>query len=239
LITGGQVVNPLITLLRRATDMALGALLPQQCAGCGCALAGGELLCTECLDAIPELSFAVCARCLAAGRSPVGCVAHAHFAVWPAWVYDRRAEEVVHALKFGGRAGLAAGLGRVLARAARHLGAADLVTEVPLHHARRRERGYNQASLLADALGGALGVPRAPGLLVRTRATRAQARLGARERRLQMGGAFHVARPGWARGRRVVVVDDVITSGATLEACLAALTEAQARPVAVTLAWAQ
>lgn len=229
----------LVPALRRAARAALDAVLPQQCAGCGRALEGAELLCTECLGAIPMLSVGVCARCLAAEREAVGCLSHGHFTVWPAWVYDRRAEQVVHALKFGGRAGLARGLGPVLARAASHLRGADLVTEVPLHRARQRERGYNQAALLADALSEHLGLPRAPGLLERTRPTRAQARLGARERRRQMGGAFRVARPGWARERRVVIVDDVITSGATLEACLAALTEAGARPAAVTLAWAQ
>ena len=225
--------------LRRAAEVALEVLLPQLCAGCGRRLEGGRLLCTACVAAIPSLSIAVCARCLAAGREPIGCGAHAAFAVWPAWVYDRRAEEVVHALKFGGRRGLAQGLGDTLARAAAHLGGWDAVTEVPLHPARRRERGYNQAALLADALSRVLGVPRAPGLLERTRFTRSQARLGARERRRNLDGAFRVPHPAWVRGRRIVVVDDVITSGATLEACFGALTEAGARTAGVTLAWAQ
>jgi ComF family protein len=218
---------------------ALDAALPQRCAACGRDLAGGGLLCTACLAAIPVLSLGVCVRCLAAGREPVGCPRHRDFTVWPAWVYDRRAEAVVHALKFGGRPGLAATLAAPLARAAAHLSEAGIVTEVPLHRARLRERGYNQASLLADALSGALGVPRSPGLLVRTRATRAQARLGARARRDNLAGCFRVARPEWTRGRQVVVVDDVVTSGATLEACLECLADAGASPVAVALAWAQ
>ena len=225
--------------LDRAFDLALDAALPQRCAACGRALAGGGLLCTECLAAIPVVSVGVCARCLASGREPVGCGAHREFAVWPAWVYDARAEQVVHALKFGARPGLARGLGGPLARAAAHLAGAGVVTEVPLHRARLRERGYNQAALLAAALGLTLGVPHAPGLLERTRATRAQARLGSHARRANLAGAFRVARPEWVRGRRIVVVDDVITSGATLEACLAALREAGARPAGVVLAWAQ
>src|SRR5205814_654635 len=100
-------------------------------------------------------------------------------------------------------------------------------------------RGYNQAALLAGALSATLGVPRLEGVLERTRATRAQARLGAQARRANLAGAFRVARAAETRGRRVIVVDDVITSGATLEACLAVLKEADARPVSVTLAWAQ
>ncbi len=110
---------------------------------------------------------------------------------------------------------------------------------MPLHRARRRERGYNQAALLAAVLGEALRVPFAPGVIERIRATRAQARLGARARRENLASAFRVSRAEWVRGRDVIVVDDVITSGATLEACLEALTEAGARPTGVTLAWAQ
>ena len=227
------------SLARRAGRLALDAILPQRCAACGLALEGARLLCTRCRDAIPVLSIGVCARCLAAGREPVGCAVHPNFTVWPAWVYDRRAEQVVHALKFGGLTGLAAGLAGPLARAAAHLEGADLVTEVPLHRARRRERGYNQAALLAAVLGEALRVPFTPGVIERIRATRAQARLGARARRENLASAFRVSRAEWVRGRDVIVVDDVITSGATLEACLEALTEAGARPTGVTLAWAQ
>lgn len=225
--------------LRRAACDVLDAVLPQLCARCGESLAGGGVLCTRCLAAIPRLSFGLCARCLATGNEPVGCVRHRDFAVWPAWVYDPAAEQIVHALKFGGRPALAGGLGGELARAAAHLAGADAVTGVPLHRARQRERGYNQAALLADAFGAVAGVPHSANLLERSRPTRAQARLGARARRENLSGCFRVPRPEWVRGRRIIIVDDVITSGATLEACMAALTEAGARPVAITLAWAQ
>ena len=226
-------------LLRRVASHALDALLPQQCAACARSLEGAGVLCPKCLAAIPALSLAVCARCLAGGREPVGCLAHPDFLVWPAWVYDLRAERVVHALKFEGRRALARDLGPVLARAARHLAGADLVSELPLHRARQRERGYNQAALLAAALSDSLAVPRLPGVLERHRSTRAQALLGGAMRRENLAGAFRVVRPQWVRGRRIILVDDVITSGATLEAAMAALKEAGAHPVAVTLAWAQ
>ncbi|MBI1799730.1 MAG: ComF family protein, partial [Candidatus Eisenbacteria bacterium] len=77
------------------------------------------------------------------------------------------------------------------------------------------------------------------GALVRTRETRPQARLGAAARRENLRGAFRARTPAWLKGRRVLVVDDVMTTGATLEACLAALSDAGARASAVTLAWAQ
>ena len=227
------------SLLRRAGGDLLDALLPQQCAACARALEGAGVLCPRCLDSIPKLSIGVCARCLAAGREPVGCLEHRDFTVWPAWIYDPRAEAIVHALKFGGRRAVARELGAVLARAGAHLGSADLVSEIPLHRARQRERGYNQAALLAEALSRTLGVPRLPGLLERARPTLAQARLGGLARRDNLRGAFHVTRPQWVRGRRIIVVDDVITSGATLEAAMTALREVEAHPVAITLAWAQ
>lgn len=227
------------SLLRRAGGDLLDALLPQQCAACALPLEGAGVLCTRCLNAIPTLSVGVCARCLASDQEPVGCLAHPGFTVWPAWIYDQRAEQVIHALKFGGRRGLAGEMGPALARAGAHLASADLVSEIPLHRARQRERGYNQAALLAEALSRTLGVPRLPGLLERSRPTLAQARLGGLARRDNLRGAFHVTKAQWVRGRRVIVVDDVITSGATLEAAMAAFKEVEAHPVAVTLAWAQ
>jgi ComF family protein len=212
--------------------------LPQRCPACGAPADPAALLCGPCLERIPRLSVAVCARCLAAGGEPVGCARHPGHAVWPAWVYDERAALVVHALKYRERPRLAAALGEHLAAALPPGAAPDLVVEVPLHPARRRERGYDQAVRLADALARAAGVPRQAGALVRRRATLPQARLDARARRANLAGAFAVTEPRALSGRRVVVVDDVLTTGATLEACLDALVRAGARATGVTLAWA-
>ena len=145
----------------------------------------------------------------------------------------------MHALKFQERPGLARALGETLARALPPEARPDLVLEVPLHRTRRRERGYNQAALLADALATTLAVPRWPGALIRVRATRAQARLGAAARRANLAGAFRLAQPKALAGRSVLIVDDVLTTGATLEACLAPLEAAGARAKGLALAWAQ
>jgi ComF family protein len=159
--------------------------------------------------------------------------------VWPAWVYDERAAAVVHALKYGGRRGLAAGLAGELARVVPPGPGADLLMAVPLHSARRRERGYNQAGLLAAALAGRIGVPLLDGAMERVRDTRPQARLDPRARRDNVAGAFRVKSPAALEGRSILLVDDVITTGATLEACLDALARAGARASGVALAWAQ
>ncbi len=232
---GGVCLASLARLGRDVLEFAL----PQLCPGCGARASAETLLCPACLAAIPRISFELCARCLVRGREPVGCLAHPGFAVRAAWVYDERAALVVHALKYDGRVRLAGSLGAELARAAAPATGVDLVTEVPLHATRRRERGYNQSALLAESLADRIGVPRLADVLERARPTAAQARLSVERRRRNVAGAFRARRPEWLEGRRVVIVDDVVTTGATLEACLAALAAAGARASAVTLAWAQ
>jgi ComF family protein len=229
------LARPTLGRIRELEEFAL----PQRCPGCGEPAAAARLLCEACWDRIPALSFPVCAHCLTRGAEPVGCGRHPGSRVWPALVYDERAALLVHALKYGQRPGLAAALGERLAPAVPAAPAPDLVTAVPLHAARRRERGYNQAWLLAEAVAGRLGVPALEGTLTRERATPAQARLDPERRRRNLAGAFRAAEPRRLRGRRIMIVDDVLTTGATLEACLETLTAAGAHAVGAVLAWAQ
>jgi len=222
-----------------AAARPLGAFaLPQRCPGCGAPASAARLLCDPCRAAIPRLAFALCARCLALGREPVGCRLHGGCEVRPAWIYDERAAAVVRALKFAERPVLAASLAEELARVAPRE-RVDAVIAVPLHPARRRERGYDQAGRLAVALAARLGAPPLAGVLERARATRPQARLGPRARRRNLSGAFRVQNPEWIARRRLLLVDDVVTTGATLEAALGALADAGACVSAVALAWAQ
>ena len=235
------------TLCSAAAAVAAGLeafALPQRCPGCGAPARPERLLCDGCLAQTQPLAVPLCARCLARGAEPVGCIAHPGHAVWAGWVYDERVALLVHALKYGDRPGLARELSAVLARALPGRPAAsarsfDLVVEVPLHGARRRERGYNQAAVLAEGLADRIGVPHLADALERVRPTRPQARLGPAERRANQAGAFRARRPAWLTGRNVLIVDDVLTTGATLEACFDALSEAGAHPTGVTLAWAQ
>jgi ComF family protein len=148
--------------------------------------------------------------------------------------------EALHAFKFGARRALAAPLGDLLAEvaAARPLAPVpDLLLPVPLHPRRERERGFNQASLLARRVGRSLGRPVREDVLARVVATRSQTELDAAARRANVRNAFEVRQPAPIVGRHVILVDDVLTTGATLSECARRLREAGAAVVgALTVA---
>ena len=144
--------------------------------------------------------------------------------------------EALHAFKFRGKRAVARPLGDLLAEAgAGYPGArgAGLLVPVPLYPDRERERGFNQAALLAERLGRLWGVAVAANALERTAATPAQTGLSGEERRRNVRGAFAVPRPARVAGRRVLLVDDVLTTGATADACARALRRAGAAEVGV------
>ena len=150
--------------------------------------------------------------------------------------YDDVARTLVHALKYQDRTDLAPAMGRWMARAGRELlGEADVLVPVPLHWRRGWSRRYNQSGALARAIGRQSGVKVAAEALRRVRATEQQIGLSRSQRASNVQGAFKVAPDRMAdiQGRRVVLVDDVLTSGATVDACARALLRAKAAQVDV------
>ena len=148
--------------------------------------------------------------------------------------YDDIARILVHALKYGDRIDLAPTMGRWMARAGRELlKDADAIIPVPLHWRRLWARRFNQSALLAQALSRETGVAVADTALKRVKATAQQVGLTQSERAQNVQGAFRVPpdRKALVAGRRVVLVDDVLTSGATSDACARALLRAGARNV--------
>ncbi|MCA8900873.1 MAG: ComF family protein [Hyphomonas sp.] len=171
---------------------------------------------------------AVCAACIA--RPPRWDRARAAF------VYDPSSRRLVLDLKRSGRRDGLATFGAWMARAgAPLLAEADMIVPVPLHYFRLASRGFNQSGWLAQAVAREAGLPVILDALRRTRRTPTQGGLSARARRRNVAGAFTVRRPAAARisGRRVLLVDDVLTTGATLAACTRALKQAGARQVDV------
>jgi ComF family protein len=153
--------------------------------------------------------------------------------------YSGVVREAIHALKYRGERRLIGPLAEALAeRWVRAAAGGDLLTWVPVHDSRRRERGFDQAELLARAMAARVGLP-VQACLERQRRTVAQHSLGQRERAGNVGGVFAVARPSVdsLQRRWVVVVDDVMTTGATVSGCAAALRAAGAVGVsAITVA---
>ena len=149
----------------------------------------------------------------------------------------------IHQFKYNDRPQLARPLGLRLAAFAR-ASAPDLnglrfdaLLPVPIHAVRRRQRGYNQSERLARVLAGELGLMLLPDALVRTRATRPQVGLTAEERRTNLAGAFAVRRPEAVRGKTLLLIDDVVTTGSSLYECTIALKAYGAKAVyALTLA---
>ena len=150
--------------------------------------------------------------------------------------FDDMSRALVHALKYGDRLDLAPMMGRWLSQAGRELLAeADVLMQVPLHWRRHWARRFNQSAVLAAAVSKASGVPIAARALKRVKFTAQQVGLSRTQRAANIQGAFRVPPDGKAEvvGRRLVLVDDVLTSGATVEGCAKALLRAGARNVDV------
>ncbi len=146
--------------------------------------------------------------------------------------YEGVLRELIHLLKYGRVRSLTVALGERLAAALPLEQRFDVVVPVPLHWRRRLARGFNQSAWLAGAVARRYAVP-VVAALKRRRGTVSQAGLSHAKRRANVSGAFVVRRPGEVRGRRVLLIDDVMTTGATASACAAALKRAGAGYVAV------
>jgi ComF family protein len=150
--------------------------------------------------------------------------------------YDDIARDLVHRLKYGDRLDLATSMGQWMARAGRELvDDADAMVPVPLHWRRLWGRRFNQAAALAKAAAAESSVPVLTAALRRMRATSQQVGLTRSARAVNVQGAFAVTKDGKAEiyGKRLVLVDDVLTSGATVDACARALLRAGASNVDV------
>lgn len=220
---------------------ALGSLfMPPLCLHCEGPRWRGTPLCLACLrrlDALPAAEGAACARCGAEScGEDHGYWPHAFSGARFLYRVTPELSTVVHGFKYRHMRRNAAFLCARLRRRpdlADYIRSFDALVPVPLHSARLRERGYNQAALIAGRFGAAAGVPVLSKALKRTRSTGTQTLLGRDGRLRNLDGAFACPDPIKVRDRRILLVDDVYTTGATVGACATVLRSAGAADVGV------
>lgn len=191
-------------------------------------LCGAELvdasacLCAACAQTVTPLGERVCVKCGRAikdeARYCLTCQNHVRNfdRARACYVYDGGARQLVHRLKFGNQRWLARAMARQMARRAQSCGmSGDLIVAVPLSREHFKRRGYNQAELLARFAGQYLAIDYAKGALIKTRDTAEQAKLTAKEREKNIDRAYAVADRVAVSGKRILLVDDVLTTGAT------------------------
>jgi ComF family protein len=214
---------------------AISLMYPPVCAACGASTGEPHGLCARCWSAISFISRPYCERLGTPFAVDLGgrLISPAAMADPPAFdraravaAYDDIAREMIHRLKYGDRLELARAMGGLMALSGRELIAeADMIVPVPLHRWRIWTRRFNQAAALAQVIGAAAGKPVAADILRRVKRTRPQVGLSRNERAENLQGALRVV-PGSGHrleGRRVLLVDDVLTTGATANAAARAL----------------
>jgi ComF family protein len=245
-----DLIASLPSRLRQIGRAVVDGVLPPRCLACGAVVGEPDALCGPCWRALSFFAPPWCAVCGLPFPHPMGegavCADCARGR--SSWEraravlrYDKHSRRLVLALKHGDHTHLARALGGWMRRSGGDIfDGVDLLVPVPLHWTRLFSRRYNQAGLLAHAIHAAGGPPVAPDWLVRRRRTPSQGRLGPIARARNVRGAFALRAGRSVKGKRLVIVDDVLTTGATVEECARVLRRAGAASVGVvTLARAQ
>jgi len=235
----------LLGAARVAATAVLSLLYPPTCVACGNATGEPHALCATCWSGIRFIERPYCERLGLpfAADSGAPLISPAALADPPVYQraravahYDEIARSLVHRLKYGDRLDLAQTMGRLMARAGSKLiGDADLIVPVPLHRWKLWRRRFNQAMALASVVSRRSGVSCDAHALVRVKATQSQVSLTRAQRQDNLQGAFRVPDEARARlkGKRILLVDDVITTGATADAASRALLRGGAATVDV------
>lgn len=230
----------------RLVGGALDFALPPCCPGCGEIVGDLDRFCKDCW---PSLDFLAGRGCACCGRDGAGIDDGATCAaclaspppidrVQAALAYDALSRRIAIRLKHGRKVALARTMARYMAPLISDLPADALLVPVPLHRSRLWSRGFNQSLLVARALSRLGGWPVAPAALVRVKRTPPLKGMGTNERHRTVAGAFRAGRPLSLAGRTIVLVDDVLTTGSTAEACARVLRKAGAGRIEL-VCWAR
>jgi ComF family protein len=221
--------SPLIAALRNSSRALLEWVYPSHCLICGRSAPNPTCVCTICLRDLPEFPAPLCPVCghfLPEGEPHRLCepeIENYPSLIWALGVFDDAYRPLVHALKYHRQLRLGEHLGRRLGRRIARSAKKDwnnrVLLPVPLHPSRERNRGYNQSSWLTRGIAHQTGWTVMEDVLVRTRRTKDQTRLSPEQRQSNLRDAFTVTNPGTLKDRPVMLIDDVLTTGATLREC--------------------
>lgn len=237
-------ILPFSSFLGKTKAFLLTFLFPPLCPLCRTPTGGiNQALCASCFKEVHFLSAPLCSRCgisLPLSVNPHGVCGHCMADPPPfkmaraVLVYNEDSKSLILSFKHGDRIELAPLFADWLLRAGKDvLQGADYLIPVPLHRKRLWFRRYNQAALLGHALAPLVAVPCRTDVLLRPKATQSQGRFGRIGRQKNIAGAFAVAHKEMIKGRNLVLIDDVLTTGATVSACAKALTRAGAASVSI------
>ena len=240
-----------ITAIPQLISRAVRFLLPAECVVCRTPLADDPIphFCSGCWNTIVLPSHSRCARCDRPFVSPVAtvfspthlchsCAVHppSYTRAWTLYPYQSPLRDAICLFKYRGKVSLATPLARLMIDQLPALDSIDLIMPVPLHTGRLREREFNQSLLLADRIGHHLCLPVSCVNLIRTVPSPAQTTLPRKERLKNLREAFAVTRPESIAGKRILLIDDVFTTGATVNECAKTLRKAGSSDVfALTL----
>jgi len=218
-----------------AKERVLYAFFPRRCGLCGKVILPQDWLCADCGTALPVIPEPLCPHC-GTGEADCSCEKrqNAYRQAAAPFYYEGSVRHGIHLFKFQDRRQNAAYLGRCMAHTAREVYAGqafDLLTCVPLSKARTRERGYNQSALLMQVVAKDLMLPCEPRLLAKPKDNLSQRGFQIEQRRENVWGVYSAAKPELAAGKRILLVDDVTTTGATLNECAEVLLAAGAEAV--------
>lgn len=200
----------------------LHVIFPHVCAGCGSdVISEQSVLCMHCISQMPETNFHI--HCnnpvekMFWGRLPLVSASAQYY-----FTKESLMQHLMHQLKYKGNKELGRQLGRLMGndlRQTNRFHCIDALVPLPLFAAKEKRRGYNQATLLCEGMAEVMRVEIFPDVIVRTEHTESQTKKGRIERWQNIKGKFQLVRPGKIRGKHVLLVDDVVTTGATVEAC--------------------
>lgn len=223
-------------MIRQYFNDLLSLLYPHNCSGCSKPLVGNEVaICTTCrvilprtnthLIAVTELSNKF------AGKLPIE-----HVYAFLRFERGSKVQRLLHQLKYRNKPEVGVELGKIYGKELKDtdtLTHFDLITAIPLHQRKKQQRGYNQSDMFAKGLSESLTIDWVDDILIRTKFTETQTRKSRIQRFENVNQIFEVSTPEKVRGKNIILVDDVITTGSTLEAAATTLLENDAKQIAI------